>query len=76
MRWPVALVTFIYDLVVGDSWPLTAAVALILGAGVLVLRLDALGPTTLVLMIAFAVLVGAPLTVLIEVKRHLRKTAE
>ena len=76
MRWPLALVTFIYDLVVGDSWPLTAAVALILAAGVLVLRLDALAPTALVLMIAIAVLVGAPLTVLIEVKRHPRGAAE
>ena len=72
MRWPVALAKFIYDLVVGDSWPLTAAVALILCAGVLVLRLDALLPTALVLAIAAAVLVGAPLTVLIEVRRHLR----
>ena len=76
MRWPIALVTFIYDLVVGDSWPLTAAVALILGAGVLVLRLDALAPAALVLMIAFAVLVGAPLTVVIEVRRHLRRASE
>ena len=76
MRWPVALVKFIYDLVVGDSWPLTAAVALILGAGVLVLRLYALAPAALVLLIAVAVLVGAPLTVLIEVRRHRRRASE
>ena len=76
MRWLTAPLKFIYNLVVGDSWPLTAAVVLILGVGVLVMRLDALAPAALVLLIAVAVLVGAPLTVLIEVRRHLRRTSE
>ena len=76
MRWLTALLKFFYDLIVGDSWPLTAAVVIILGAGVLVLQLDALPPTTLVLVIAAGLLLGAPLTILIEVKRHLRSASE
>ena len=76
MRWLTAPLKFIYDLVVGDSWPLTAAVVLILGVGVLVMRLDSLLPTTLVLAIAAGLLLGSPLTILIEVKRHLRRTSE
>lgn len=76
MRWLSAFLKFIYNLIVGDSWPLTAAVVLILGAGVLVLRLDALLPATLVLVLAAGVLLGAPLTILIEVKRHLRCASE
>ncbi len=76
MRWPVALLKFVYDLIVGDSWPLTAAVVLILGAGVVVMRLDALLPSALVLVIAAGLLLGAPLTILIEVKRHLRRASE
>ncbi len=76
MRWPVALLKFIYELVVGDSWPLTATVVLILGAGVLVLRLDALLPAALVLVIAVGLLLGAPVTILIEVKIHLRRPPE
>ena len=76
MRWLVALLKFVYELVVGDSWPLTATVVLILGAGVLVMRLDALLPAVLVLVIAAGLLLGAPLTILIEVKRHLRRASE
>ncbi len=76
MRWLTALLKFIYDLIVGDSWRLTAAVVLILGAGVLVMRLDALLPAVLVLVIAAGLLLGAPLTILIEVKRHLRRASE
>ncbi len=60
MRWLTALLKFIYDLIVGDSWPLTATVVLILGAGVLVMRLDALLPAVLVLVIAAGLLLGAP----------------
>lgn len=76
MRWLTALLKFIYDLIVGDSWRLTAAVVFILGAGVLVLRLDALPPAALVLVITAGLLLGAPLTILIEVKRHLRRASE
>ena len=76
MRWLTALLKFIYDLIVGDSWRLTAAVVLILGVGGLVLRLDALPPAALVLVITAGLLLGAPLTILIEVKRHLRRASE
>ncbi len=76
MRWLTALLKFVYDLIVGDSWRLTTAVVLILGAGVLFLRLDALPPAALVLVIAAGLLLGAPLTILIEVKRHLRRASE
>ena len=70
MRWIVVLLKFLKDLIVGDSWPHTAAVVIILGVGAGALRLDALEPVTLVLVIGASLLLGAPAVVLIEATRH------
>ena len=70
MKWLAVLLKFLNALIVGDSWPLTAAVVIVLGAGAGVLRLDASEPVTLVLVIAASLLLGAPAVVLIEAARH------
>lgn len=76
MSWVGGLAKFLYDLIVGDSWLLTATVASNLSVGVLVLWLDALPPVLLTLVIAAGLLLGVPLAILIEAKRHLRRARE
>ncbi len=70
MKWLAVLSLFLRDLIIGDSWPLTAAVVAILAAGVAVLRLDAVAPATFVLVFAAFLLLAMPVVILIEVSRH------
>jgi small neutral amino acid transporter SnatA (MarC family) len=60
----------LYDLVVGDSWPLALAVALLLAAGAGLAELHALPVAMLSLVVAGGLLLVAPSVILIEARRQ------
>lgn len=73
MSWLRAIARFVYDLVIGDSWPVAAAVGVVLAAGIAALRLGAAPGAALALALGAAVVVGIPAVVLAEARAALSR---
>lgn len=69
-----ALLGFVYDLVVGDSWPLTAVIAALLAAAAIAASVAIVAPVTLALGTAIAAAVAGPVTVFLEARASVRRT--
>jgi len=67
-----AIGEFLYDFLVGDSWPLTLAMVVVLALGVAAARLLSAPPAVLAVLLALAAASAACLTVLVEARRGLR----
>ena len=68
MSWLRAILRFIYDFIIGDSWPVAAGVGAILAAGVASLRLGAVPGGALAVALGAAVVIAIPAIVLAEAR--------
>jgi len=68
MNWLVGLFRLFYDLIVGDSWALAAAVVVTLVAGAGLIRFGILSPTLIALFVALTLFLVAPLITIIEAR--------
>ena len=71
-----AFVKFLYDLVIGDCWQITAAIVVVLAGGVAVLRLDLIPATLLVICLGAVVMTVSPLIVVLEARAGMRRNDE
>ena len=69
-------VKFLYDLVVGDCWQVTAAILFILAAGVALLRFDSVPPALFVICLGAVIIAVAPLIILLETRAGMRRSDE
>jgi len=71
-----ALVTaffrFWYDLIVGDSWRISAGIAIILGVGVVLMRAGAVPDALLGILLGAAIMATVPVIIWLEIRATLR----
>lgn len=73
MKLLLGLAKFLYNLLVGDSWPLTCMVVAVMLAGVVLFSMDLLPPLAAALSMALAVVGGAAATIIAEARRDVRR---
>lgn len=73
MSWARAIFRFLYDFIIGDSWPVAAGVGAILAAGVAWLRLGAAPGAALAVALGAAVVIAIPTIVLAEARAALSR---
>ncbi len=73
MKILTAIGGFLYDLLVGDSWPLALVVVAVLLGGALAERSGLVAPALLAVAIAVTTLAGASLIVVLEARAGVRR---
>ncbi len=73
MKLLLGLAKFLYNLLVGDSWPLTCMVVAVMLAGIALLGTDLLPPLAVTLSMALAVVGGAAATIIAEARRKVHR---
>ena len=69
-------VKFLYDLVIGDCWQVSVVIALILAAGVALLRFNSIPTAVFVICLAAVIIAVAPLVILLETRAGMRRGEE